>query len=183
MDKYRNLGVGMLEVLVALVLVSVGLLGMASLQLNGMKVAKGSFSRSQAVLFVENMVTRMRSNPTGVTAGLYNNRSSVGISCNAKPDPYCSAYPGSPSITPTCSTPANVATNDMFAIACGDWTGSGSANGMSDQLLNSIITIDCDDATCDPTSTYTIKLTWSEVEIINGVDSEQNKQVTVKVLP
>ena len=61
-------GLGIIEVLVALVVVSFGVLGMASLQLTGMKHSSSGFNRSKALLFAENMATRMRINDAGVAA-------------------------------------------------------------------------------------------------------------------
>ena len=56
----RQSGVGIIEVLIALVVVSLGVLGMASLQLTGMKHSSSGYNRSMAVLFAENMASRMR---------------------------------------------------------------------------------------------------------------------------
>ena len=53
-------GLGLIEVLIALVIVSFGVLGMAGLQLTGMKHSAGGLERSKALLFAENIAARMR---------------------------------------------------------------------------------------------------------------------------
>ncbi len=53
-------GVTLIEVLVAIVLLSIGLMGLAGLQLRGMQVNQGSISRSQATIMLEDLADRMR---------------------------------------------------------------------------------------------------------------------------
>lgn len=59
----------MIEVLVAVVLLSVGLLGLAGLQASGMRVGQSSTHRSQAALLAQDMIERMRANVAA--AGAY----------------------------------------------------------------------------------------------------------------
>jgi len=56
----RQQGIGIIEVLVALLVVSVGVLGVAGLQLAGLQNSAGSLNRAKALLLAENMSTRMR---------------------------------------------------------------------------------------------------------------------------
>jgi len=63
-------GVGILEILVALVVVSIGVLGVAGLQLTGMKHSAGGYNRFKATLFAENLAARMRTNTLAVDRGL-----------------------------------------------------------------------------------------------------------------
>lgn len=55
-------GLSLIEVLVALVLLSIGLLGLAGLQASGMRVGQSSMQRSQAAQLAHDMVERMRAN-------------------------------------------------------------------------------------------------------------------------
>lgn len=66
----RQAGLGMIEVLVALVLLSVGLLGLAGLQATAMRVGLGSVQRSQAAQLAQDIIERMRANVAN--AGAYN---------------------------------------------------------------------------------------------------------------
>ena len=64
-------GMTLVEVLVTLVLISVGLLGVAALQLTSLKSNQESYVRSQAAMLAADMLDRMRANQTGFRAGNY----------------------------------------------------------------------------------------------------------------
>lgn len=55
-------GVGMLEVLITLLVLSIGLLGMAALQARGQQAEMESYQRSQALILLEDMSNRMNTN-------------------------------------------------------------------------------------------------------------------------
>lgn len=55
-------GIGMIEVLVALLILAIGLLGLASLQTTGLNQTNEARNRSQAVLLAQDMLERMRAN-------------------------------------------------------------------------------------------------------------------------
>ena len=63
-NRYGGRGFSLLEVLVTLVVLAVGLLGVASLQLNSLRYASMSAGRNQAAMFAEDMAERIRANPT-----------------------------------------------------------------------------------------------------------------------
>jgi type IV pilus assembly protein PilV len=69
--RQAQTGMTLVEVLVTLVLISVGLLGVAALQLTTLKNTQESYVRSQAALLAADMLDRMRSNQTGFNAGNY----------------------------------------------------------------------------------------------------------------
>ncbi len=58
----RHAGVSLIEVLVAIVLLSLGLLGLAGLQASGVRVSQSSIHRSQAAQLAHDMIERMRAN-------------------------------------------------------------------------------------------------------------------------
>jgi type IV pilus assembly protein PilV len=66
-------GFSLLEVLVALLVLSIGLLGLAALQTVGLKFNTQSYQRTQAVLNAYDIIDRMRANPAAVAAGSYDN--------------------------------------------------------------------------------------------------------------
>ena len=69
----NNRGFSLIEVLVTLVVLSIGLLGLATLQLNATRYNYQSHLSSIAISQVQNMADRMRANITGLDAGAYNN--------------------------------------------------------------------------------------------------------------
>jgi len=73
----NNQGFTMIEILVAIVVLSIGLVGLASLQLNGLKYNHSAYLRSQATVLAYDMIDRMRANMAAVTSGNYNNISGI----------------------------------------------------------------------------------------------------------
>ena len=65
-------GFTLLEVLIAIVIFSIGLFGIAGLQASGMRFTHDSQLRLIAVAQAETMADRMRSNPAGFVEGHYN---------------------------------------------------------------------------------------------------------------
>lgn len=65
-------GFTLLEVLVALVVLAIGLIGIAMMQTMALTANQGGYLRTQAVMQVYDMVERMRANAQGVGEGLYN---------------------------------------------------------------------------------------------------------------
>ena len=72
MSNHRNVrGFTLFEVLIALVVLSVGLLGLASLQTNTLKFNQGAYLRSQATNLAYDMADRMRANRAAGIANAY----------------------------------------------------------------------------------------------------------------
>ena len=65
-------GFSLIEVLVSVLVLSVGLLGMAALQINAMKNNQSSFQRTQAVMLSYFMLDAMRANRADALSGNYN---------------------------------------------------------------------------------------------------------------
>lgn len=65
-------GTSLIEVLIALLLLSVGLLGMIGLKASSLKYAGQSNGRAAASIFAVEILDRMRANPVRAVAGQYN---------------------------------------------------------------------------------------------------------------
>lgn len=61
----QQTGAGMLEVLIALLVLSIGILGLATLQSIGLKYNHQSYQRTQAIMQIYDMTDRIRSNAPG----------------------------------------------------------------------------------------------------------------------
>ena len=66
-------GVTMLEVLIAILIISVGLLGTAGLQAVGLRASIAANERTAATLLAYDAADRMRANMAGVALGAYHN--------------------------------------------------------------------------------------------------------------
>jgi len=69
--KHGHKGFSLLEVLITILILSVGLLGMASLQLNAMKFNQMAAVRSHATVLAYDIADRMRANRTVAKSGGY----------------------------------------------------------------------------------------------------------------
>lgn len=87
----RQRGFNLLEVLIALLVLAIGLLGLAALQNLSLRYANESYGRTQATLMIYEMIDRMRANSTGVIAGNYNGYSAWLTSPPASTD--CTSTP------------------------------------------------------------------------------------------
>lgn len=65
-------GVTLIEVLVTMVIVAIGLLGLAGMQVRGLSIQKDAHGRALATQLALDLADRMRSNVAAVTAGDYN---------------------------------------------------------------------------------------------------------------
>ena len=70
--KLNQNGFTLVEVLVALIILSIGLLGVAGMQISGMKGNHNAFLRSQAQQYAYEMLDMMRANRDAATNGDYN---------------------------------------------------------------------------------------------------------------
>lgn len=68
----KHRGFTLLEVMVALLILSIGLLGLAALQLTGMRFNTDAYTRTQATIFAYDIIDRIRANPVGRINGNYN---------------------------------------------------------------------------------------------------------------
>jgi type IV pilus assembly protein PilV len=71
MSRKSAAGFTLVEVLVALVVLSIGLLGIASLQVSSLRWNHGASKRSQATLLAYDILDRMRANPVAARGGQY----------------------------------------------------------------------------------------------------------------
>ena len=163
-------GFTLIEILIAVVILSIGLLGMAGIQLKGLRGTTNSTLRSDATIMANDIAERIHANSGGVfVTGAnvnqhYSNVDTTVINCGAAPT-LCSAYPGNPTV-PACTTAGglnSMAASDIFEFACG-LTGTGGVNS----LPGGSATITCATAACPFGSALTVNVNWSEVNTFDG---------------
>jgi type IV pilus assembly protein PilV len=98
----KESGFTLLEVMVALLISAIGLLGLAALQVSARNNLDASFQYSQASLLAQDLAERMRANPAGLRAGLYN---AIDTDNGA----------GTPTSCDGGCSPATIAGNDIIA--------------------------------------------------------------------
>lgn len=71
--KYKDAsGFTLIEVLISLIIISIGVLGLIGLQVSGLQANQSASNRSQAVLAASDMLDRMRANRTAALGNAYN---------------------------------------------------------------------------------------------------------------
>lgn len=70
-SSVKNSGSSMVELLITLVITSIGLLGLANIQLIGLRNNVFAYNRTQAIILASDMSDRMRANSEAVIAGDY----------------------------------------------------------------------------------------------------------------
>ena len=143
MNKHAQLGSGLIESMVSVFVVSIGFLGFAGLQVNGLASTNDSLFRSKAIYLSYQMADRVRANLPAVQAGSYDALSGTGSS------PGCIA---------TGCTAAQVAQNDFYEwsteVAAVLPTGQGTICKTSAETA------------CDGTgNNYAVTLTWNEKNV------------------
>lgn len=88
MKLYSNLnaqrGTGLIEVLVSMLILLVGILGVAGLQTRGLNNNKSSYLRTQAAIFAEDIFDRMRANRDAASLGSYDVSDSSSIDADTQ---------------------------------------------------------------------------------------------------
>lgn len=101
--SYRSSGFTLIEILITLLILSIGLLGMASLQVHGLRSNQSAYLKSQASMLTYDMADRMRANAVRAIAGDYTDFDTDGV---VPADPGCSD-------DATGCTAAQISTTDM----------------------------------------------------------------------
>lgn len=156
--KNRQTGFSFVEVVVAALILSVSILGIASLQITSMKGTQQSAMKGQAMGVIQNLTERMRSNYQGVIDGDYViNNSDLDIDCT-KPAPLCS--------TGSCASNL-IAELDKYNLVCGYGNSPRTAGikrisaGDIGMFVNGKLKVTCAAGDCT-TGEVTIKVDWVE---------------------
>jgi type IV pilus assembly protein PilV len=182
LNQNRQAGFSLIEVMVAAVILSIGILGVASLQIISMKGTQQSYMKQQAVDLVHSLSERMRSNKEGVINDNYLLADSATIDCDTPP-PSCSTG------TANCSA-ADIATVDKHNIVCGykaagaSKTGGVKTTGATDIAILSEGTLNISCPNTCPTGDVRISVEWREREF--GEEDQGPKDsivVNTRILP
>jgi type IV pilus assembly protein PilV len=164
--KRSSEGFSMVEVLVSVLVLSIGLLGLAGLQASSLRNSQSAYFRSQATEMAYDIADRMRANLAGAsTAGgqLYDNTGKTSTSDNGHESEYDSEHSSTEASCETnaCS-PSEVAAYDVKAW--GDHLVILPGGGgwiCLDSTPNDGATVD--DPGCDGAgSVYAIKIWWDD---------------------
>ncbi|WP_255363906.1 type IV pilus modification protein PilV [Dyella sp. 333MFSha] len=152
-------GVSLIEVMVAILVFSIGLLGIAMLQMRGAQFTKESGSRTSAIILARSLADAMRANPGGAhPAG--------GVANSAYLYDGSTAYTAKDCASTTLGTPSDIAKRDIacWRVALGNALPAPAddkplaAVTANKDLGTLIITVSwtgvADDKTSDPNQSY-----------------------------
>jgi len=114
-------GFSMIELLVAVLVMGIGVLGITGLQMVSLQNNRGALLRSEAVMLAYDMLDRIRANPVGTPAGA--SYSGVGIGNGPPSSNNCNAN--------NCSSDQMVAFDQrVWKCALGNFVENGSCTGL-----------------------------------------------------
>ncbi|WP_456379508.1 type IV pilus modification protein PilV [Thiolapillus sp.] len=182
-------GTTLVEVLIAAVIIGIGLLGIASLQVKALQASTNAENRAKATDIAAALADRIRANlGTRSDANLVNYVTNPIESCTTLNANLCAMKAGASDTTgiAQCS-PAYMAAYDLATIRCGDiclHDDICDQAGIKNQLPGGELTISCDP--CDGTTDMSIQITW---EVRNDIFGEGNNQgnamdsITLTLIP
>ncbi|MCK5901893.1 MAG: type IV pilus modification protein PilV [Cocleimonas sp.] len=169
-------GVSLLEVLISVLILSVGLLGLGGLQLFALKSSNDAHFRTIASFIASDLSDRIRINPEGVAFGGYAISESQSVSlCGSSPPKQCE--------TATPCTSAELASFDLHQIACGVNENGNSSLGMKNLLPSATLSVGCGTMTCGSNVEHTITLKWTETDNYDGDTQGQVKTLVWNIQP
>jgi len=163
----KQSGVGLIEVLLAVVMLSLGFLAAAKMQIAGMRYSQNAYFLSQANFMLRDMTDRMRANSAGVADGHYNNQSTS----SGTAEPSCIT-------NGTRCTPQQLAGADLHAWSINLHAPMGAVDFKP--ILPSTDTIPArGEITYNaPTDVYTISVVWGEMHDGNPEEQVLSVQLT-----
>jgi len=129
-------GFSLIEILISMLVTSIGLLGVAGLQTLSLRQNYGSSLLAQATFQNQNMIERMRSNMQGVNNGDYDNITGTEV------DPNCSV---------------NCSATQLADADAANWAAltKSSLNDAGNSTVTSTVQRNAD-------NTFTVQITWRE---------------------
>lgn len=154
-------GVGLIEILIAVIIMSLGFLAAARMQVEGMRYSQSAYYQSQAYFLASDMIDRMRSNITGVQQGLYADKSTSASSVN-------------PGCTVIECNPLGIARQDLY-----DWSTSLHSMQGASSFVPALPGTDTSPASGEiqdmGDGVYAVVMQWNEV--IRGENSQQSLRI------
>lgn len=159
-------GFTLIEILVALVVVSVGLLGVATLQVRGQQFNQVAYFRTQATFLAQDMMERMRINSDRTGNGKSGNADDGGYETTISSINDCDDNDSNMCNDNNC-TPSELAKYDLA-----QWCKRLYFLLPGDSAEAEITWNDPDPATVDGDETYTITICWAN--LLDGANSNCN---------
>ena len=173
----RQYGVTLIELMVALFIFSIGLLGFATLQTRSLQESVDSGQRSVALWRAQELSDRIRANSGQLDT--YLTSVNNGAICESTPTRCADYLGGGTVVAATACTADEMAVFDTWDVLC------NGEDATSDVLIDSVITLNCNDSdsadalNCSPGSDLSIDACWTskaassdnQLEVVQGSSS------------
>ena len=169
----KNSGFSLMEILISVIVLSIGLLGLTGLQIAAMKGTNESHFRNEASLLLMDTSNRMRSNREGMNNYLASiSETTISVSCATEGIPECEGkYEG---VDKTCSK-TNLAKYDLNEVACDAQKKLPASTLQITKIANSITTCAVAAGITDPY--YSLTLGWVETAKEGVASEHKNRSV------
>lgn len=189
--RSKQKGLNLIEVLVTITITSIGLMGLISLQLQAVRATTDSGNRSQAIWIFDDIVNRIHANQdnslnyiTPASFLIAPGQTQPPVCAGAAPTPCSSYHPGNAAaVAPGFCTPSELASWDLYEIACGSPKANGFQGNSINYLPHAQLTITCMDPGCGNGDKLTITLQWRakvDTETITGAARTANSGILTK---
>jgi len=154
----RQTGVSLIEVMIALFILSIGMLGHAKIQALGVRAGTDANHRTQATYLLNEMMERLRANRPAADSEYYASIDYASIDCNVAPAKVCSES--------TASTAAECTTNEVADEDAIYWFCD-----VMDTLPNGNVAVSVS------TGVYSIQVGWDGLDE-SGITQSRNVSAT-----
>lgn len=183
-------GIGMIEILITVVIIAVGLLGVAVSQTTAIKETSNSAQRTAAILMIDDLIERMRMNHSAINSY----KSAINGNCpTSAPTNVCgTGYSNKAVVNGASCTAAQQAAYDLWDVFCDkrNVDGKKGKSGNADYLSNRLIRMRCVDPStgterattvaCEKDDMVQIELQWIESKNARKTEQDANAR-TFKV--
>jgi len=169
-----QIGFSLIEILISLLILSIGLLGLGGLQLSSLKSANNAHFRTVASLAATDLVDRMRANPLAVA----NNNYAASLStqhCDTSLAKVCEA-------ANECSA-EDLAKYDLYRVNCGVSKGTNQTGGVQHDLPQAELIISCAVPPCTAGVEHSIRVSWNEADGDDADDDVQARSYELSFIP
>ncbi len=161
----QQTGTTLIEILVTLLILSLGMMGLAGLQANAIKANLDASQQSQVMWVAQELPERMRANPNGLAQYVLDGTDYKFKGCPANPPSACGDRDGAPAAACDSST---LATFDVVEVFCG-YDVSGVVTDSSDTValdeLDITTSVANTSSITGPQTYYTVTVTWISKQV------------------
>lgn len=159
----KNMGFTMLEVLISVVVITIGLISLSGLQIASLRVTNEADLRNTASLFIMDFSERMRANPVGISEGYYGSD----VNCSIEEVKCRGNY---------ACTPEETAKFDLQEIMCGTLHNGTNEGGIVNSLPKGTFKVSCKLGCEQPNAQHNIFISWNiskshQEQVIDGTQS------------